>query len=263
METIEELVDKVPPLDKGGTFTGPSWDEAVPIFDALLKAEATSALVGMLKAVDDGQDYKARYLLHGLAQYLGRPDKAEARLKFSTALAAALSSDRPAAARGYCARQLQVIGGPEAVPALGKALADPEIGEYAAQARWAIRDGAAADFRKALDGPSRLAAIQALGVLKDVDSIDVLRKAAAEPAALWALARIGDAGAVELLLKAADVEPAFDRIKAASACLLLAENLLAVGKKVEAQRIYRHLEATRSDPAEAYLKELAVEALSR
>lgn len=262
METIEELVDKVPPLDKGGTFTGPSWDEAVPILDALLKAEATSALVGMLKAVDDGQDYRPRYLLHVLAQYLGRPEKEEQRRKFSTALAAALSSDKPAAVRGYCARQLQVIGGPEAVPALGQALADPGIGEYAAQALLAIREGAAAEFRKALDGPSRLAAIHALGVLKDVEAVEALRKAA-EPAALWALARIGDAGAVDLLLKAADVEPAYDRAKAASACLLLAENLAAAGKKAEAQRIYKHLEATRTEPSEAYLRNLATDALAR
>ncbi len=267
LETIEELVDKIPPLDKGGTFTAPPWEEAIAIFDALLKADATAALVGMLKPVDDGQDYKARYILHGLAQYLGRPGKEEPRLKFSTALAAQLASDRPASARGYCARQLQVIGGPEAVPALGKALADPEIGSYAAQALLAIRDGAAAEFRKALAGPSRLAALQALGILKDVESVDALRQAAAAPetrlTAVWALANIGDAGAVDLLLKAADVEPGFDRIKGASACLLLAENLLAAGKKAEAQRIYKHLEATRTEPSEAYVRDLAAEGLTR
>ncbi len=267
LETIEELVDKIPPLDKGGTFTAPPWEEVIVLFDALLKADAIPALVGMLKAIDDGQDYKARYLLHGLAQYLGRPGKEADRLKFSAALAAQLSSERPASARGYCARQLQVVGGPEAVPALGKALADPEVGPFAAQALLAIRDGAAAEFRKALAGPSRLAALHALGTLKDVESIDALRQAAAAPEtrliAVWGLANIGDAGAVDLLLKAADVEPVSDRQKGTSACLLLAENLLAAGKKADAQRIYQHLEATRTEPSEAYVRNLASEALAR
>jgi HEAT repeat protein len=263
---IPELVEKIPPLDKGGTFTAPAWDEAIPIFDGVLKADGVGAVVAMLKDVDDGQDYKARYVLHGLAQYLGRPGKEEARARFSTALAGQLAGDRPASVRGYCARQLQVVGGPEAVPALGRALADPDVCEYAAQALLAIGQGAASEFRKALPtaaGAARLTILQALGVLKDVEAVDALRKAAADPetrlVAAWALANIGDAGAVDLLLKAADVEPGYDRIKGASACLLLADNLRAAGKVEEAKRICRHLKATRTDPSEAYLQEIAAE----
>jgi hypothetical protein len=268
-EGVPELVDKMPPLDKGGTFTAPAWDEAIPIFDAILKADGVSAVIDLLKPVDDGQDYKARYVLHALAQYLGRPGKEDARVKFSTALAAQLSGDKPASVRGYLARQLQVIGGREAVPALGKALADPEICEYAAQALLAIGDGAAPEFRKALPavkGPSLVTVLQAFGVLKDVEALDALRKAAAEPEtrliASWGLANIGDSDGVDLVLKAADVEGQ-DRAKGTSYALLLAEKLRAAGKKAEAVRIYKHLETTRTDPSEAYVRELAVEALSR
>ena len=28
-ENVAELVDKIPPLDKGGTFTAPPWEEAI------------------------------------------------------------------------------------------------------------------------------------------------------------------------------------------------------------------------------------------
>lgn len=265
-EGVPELVDKMPPLDKGGTFTAPSWEEAIPVFDAILKADGVGAVIDLLKPVDDGSDYKARYVLHGLAQYLGRPGKEEARVKYSTALAVQLSSERSAGARGYLARQLQVIGGRETVPALGKALADPEIYEYAAQALLAIREGAAEEFRKALPalkGPPRLTAIQALGVLKDVEALDIFRQAAAEPetrlTALWALANVGDAGSAAFLLKAADEAVGFDRIKATSACLALAEKL----PKADAAKIYKHLETTRTDPSEAYVRELATEALAR
>ena len=269
-EAILPLVDRIPPLDKGGTFTAPPWAEAIEIFDAVLKDDGVSAVIDLLKPVDDGQDYKARYVLHAMAQYLGRPGKEAARARFSTALASSLSSEKPASIRGYLARQLQVIGGREAVPALGKALADSDIFEDAAQALLAIREGAAEEFRKALPaltGPARLTALQALGTLKDVEAIDAFRQAAAEPetrlVATWALANTGDAGSVDLVLKAADVEPGYDRIKGTSACLLLAERLLAAGKKADAVRIYKHLEATRTDPSEAYVRELAVEGLAR
>lgn len=269
-EGIPELVDKIPPLDKGGTFTAPPWEEAIAIFDAVLKADGVAAVVDLLKPVDDGQDYKARYVLHGLAHYLGRPGKEEARVKFSTALALQLSSERPAAVRGYLARQLQVVGGREALPALGKALVDPELCEYAAQALLAIGDGAAAEFRKAypaLKGPARLTVLQAFGVLKDVEALDALRAAAKEPetrlVAVWGLANIGDADAVDLVLKAADVEAGHDRIKGTSFAFLLADRLLAAGRKAEAAKIWRHLESTRTDPSEEYVRELAVEALTR
>jgi HEAT repeat protein len=257
MNTIEELVVRIPPLDRKGTFTAPAWEESAAVFQGLLRLDATSALVGMLGPVDDGEDYKIRFILHGLAQYLGRPGLEAQRRKFSAALAAELSGQRPASVRGFCARQLQVVGGPEAVPALGKALADPEVGEYAAQALQAIGGAAAAELRQGLDGPSRLHALQALGALKDAESPET------RLTALWALANVGDAGSVDLLVKAADAPPGIERVKATSACLLLAENLVAAGKKDDAKRIYRHLEATRTEPHEAYVRELAADGLSR
>jgi HEAT repeat protein len=268
-EGVKEIVEKVPPLDKGGTFTGPTWDEAIGIFDAVLKADGVGAVVDLLQPVDDGQDYKARYVLHGLAQYVGRPGKEAERLKYCGALASRLTSDAPPAVRGYLARQLQVVGGPESVPALGKALLVPEICEDAAQALIAIQDGAAAEFRKALPaaaGPSRLTVLQALGVLRDAEAVGAFRRAAEDPetraTAVWALANLGDADSVDAVLKAADVD-GYERVKNTSAALLLAERLAAAGRKAEAKKIYLHLESTRTDASEAYVRELATEALAR
>ncbi len=273
-DKLAEIVGRVPELDKRGTFTGPSWEEAIPIFDAVLEGgrEHVAGVVAMLNPVDDGSDYRARYVLHGLAQYVGRPGKEAARATFAAALATQLGGDRPKPVQGYVARQLQVAGRREEAPALGKLLADPELFEYAAQALLAIRGGAAEEFRKALpelqDGP-RLTAIQALGALADAESAESFRKALADPdrdtrlAAAWSLARIGDAGAVDLVLKAADAEPGWERIKATSAALLLAEKLLSSGKKAEAAKIYRHLQATRQDASEAYVREAAADGLAK
>jgi hypothetical protein len=273
-EKLAEIVDRIPELDKRGTFTGPSWEEAIPIFDDVLLGgrDFIVGLVALLKDPDDGSDYRPRYLLHGLAQYLGRPGKESPRAIFAQALVTQLGGERPKSVQGFVIRQLQVIGGPEAAGALGSLLGDPDLFEYAAQALLAIRTGAAAQFRKAfpsLEGPPRLTTIQALGVLADRDSSPGLKKAATDPdreirlAAVWALARIGDPGASETVLKASDAEPGYERIKAASAALLFAENLLAAGRKADAQAVYRHLKETRGDPEEAYLRQIAQEGLTR
>jgi hypothetical protein len=271
-DKVAEAVDQVPALDKRGTFTGPAWEDLLPALDAVLAAgkDGVSAVVAMLKAVDDGADYKARYFIHVLAQYVGRPGKEAARAVFVDALASQLGGERPKGVQGYVARQLQVIGGKECAPALGKLLPDPELCEDAAQALLAIRAGAVEEFRKALPelkGGPRLTVLQALGVLADAASAEAMKAALGDAdremrlVGGWGLARVGDAASLDAVLKAADVEAGYERIKATSSALLLAENLLAAGKKAEAAKIYTHLKATRSDASEAYVAEVAAEGL--
>jgi HEAT repeat protein len=275
MDRIAEAVDRMPALDKRGTYTGPTWEEAAPIFDVVADAgrDGVLAVVGMLKDVDDGADYKARLVLHGLAQYLGRPGQEARRAAYVAALVSALGGERPKSVQGFLVRQLQIVGDSSAAPALGRLLADPELHEYAAQALLAIRNGAVEEFRKALPdlkGALRLTVVQALGVLADAASAEALRAdAAAADAdlrhlALWALARIGDPGAVDLALKAADAtEPRWDRLQAAALALQLADRLLETGRKAEAAKVYGRLKETRDDPSEAYLRDLAAEGLMK
>jgi HEAT repeat protein len=260
-DKIAELVDQIPALDKRGTFTGPSWDEAMPILDGVLAAgkDGVLAVLALLKEVDDGSDYKARYVIHALAQYVGRPGKEAARAVVAEALAAKPS--------GYAARQLQVCGTKSQAPALGRMLADPDLSEYAAQALLAIRDGAVEEFRKALPdlkGAPRITVLQALGVLADAASADAFKAAIADPdpdvrlIAGWGLARIGDG--VDLVIKATTADQVYERIKATSNALLLAERLVAAGKKADAAKVYQHL---KSDTFEKYVREIATEALAR
>jgi hypothetical protein len=272
-DKIAEAVDQVPALDKRGTFTGPAWEDILPALDAVLAAgkDGVVAVVAMLKDVDDGADYKARYFLHALAQYLGRPGKEAPRAMFVEALASQLGGERSKGVQGYVARQLQVIGGKDCAPALGRILADPELCEYAAQSLLAIRAGAAEEFRKALPelkGGPRLTVLQALGVLADAASAEAMKAALADAdremrlVGGWGLARVGDAASADALLKAADVEAGYERIKATSSALLLAETLQAAGKKADAAKIYKHLKATRSDPSESYVADIATERLT-
>jgi hypothetical protein len=272
-QDLAALVGKMPEPDKHGKLDGLPWPEAEKVYDEILRGgrENIVKLVGMLKEIDDGEDYKARYVIHGMALYLCRPEKKALREAFTAALVSQLGGDRPKPVQGFVVRELQVVGGKECAEPLGKLLADEELFEYAAMALLAIREGAVEQFRKALPaakGKRRLTAVQALGVLRDAVSVEALKKAAGDEdrdtrlAALWGLANIGDAGSADLVLKAGDAPAGWERIKATQACLLMAERLLAAGKKAEAAKIYRRLKETRSDPSEAYLREVAEKALA-
>jgi hypothetical protein len=178
-------------------------------------------------------------------------------------LASQLGGDRPKAVQKYVIEQLQVAGGKEVVGALGKMLLDEQLCEPAAQALTAIGDGAAEQFRNALaksSGKARLTIIQNLGVLADAGSASQLKTALGDEdreirlAAGWALANMGDSGSVDLLLRAAQTEETYECVKATKACLLLAERLLATGRKEPAVKIYERLRDTRNGSDEAYVR---------
>ena len=163
-----------------------------------------------------------------------------------------------------------MCAGTRSVQALGRFLTDPDLCDEAAAALVAIGAGAVEQLRQALPqarGRCRLVIIQSLGVLRDRPSAPALRQAASDAdrdtrlAALWALANIGDAESVDVLLKAAEAKPGYERIAATKACLLLAEGLVASGKKDTAGNVYKHLSKTRTDSYEAYVHDAAQAAL--
>lgn len=228
-------------------------------------------LVALLVEPGKGDDGKARYALHALAVAVCKPQDAKQRAMLVEALAGSLGGDRPKDVQAFVVRQLQIAGSKDAAPALGKLLLDAELCEFAAQALLAIKDGAAEQFRAALPkaGKQNVTIIQALGVLRDTASAEPLKGFVGDKdrdcrlASAWALANMGDAGSVDLLLKAADRDKeGYERIKATQSCLLLAEQLLAAGKKKEAARIYTHLKDTRTEPTEKHIKEAATKGLA-
>jgi HEAT repeat protein len=228
--------------------------------------EAVQRLVRLMTRSDDS---RLRHALHALTTFVSGKDVSERRA-FAEMLAAELNREQPKDVKAFIVRQLQLVGGREVAPALGQLLTDETLGDYAAQALLAIRDGAAEQFRAALPnaaGKLRLTAVQALGVLRDAGAADLLRKLVSDPdrdtrlAAGWALANIGDPGAAEALLRAADAD-GFERIRATDSCLLLAERLLAAGRKPEAATVYRRLRDTRTDPSERHVHEAATRGLA-
>ena len=156
-------------------------------------------VIDMLVEPGQGDDIKARYALHGLAVYVCTLKQKEGddsvRRDFSAVLASQLGGNRPKGVRAYLAQELEVAGGPEAVPALGKLLTDEELCDGAARAIVSIGAGAAEQFRAVLPqakGFARLTALQNLGVLRDAASAAAFQAALADAdreirlAAAWA-----------------------------------------------------------------------------
>jgi HEAT repeat protein len=290
---IAELVGRMPATDKelaggkpspkgdwetkgtGSKFTGPDPAVADKIVEEIYDGGRGSLQELLALVKDPGgpefKSYKAEYLVHCLVIYAGRPKKDAQRKLIIESLASQL--DKPQVetyTRDFFVRELQSIGDKTAVPALARLLTDEALCVPAAAALLSINDGVAEPLREALPnaaGKCRLAILQSLAVLKDLPSAAAFRSALTSAnreirlVGAWGLAQVGDASAVDLLLKAADVEAPWERIKATQACLLLAENLAAAGNRKSAIQIYTHLRDTRTTPKEKYIRDLSIKAL--
>jgi HEAT repeat protein len=277
-EKIKSLVEQMPKPDSRGILSEVKLEPTLKaISDLHAGGTATvRALADMLVEPGKGNDHQARYALHALAlhvcQLAGKNGDDKPREQFATALAETLADDRPKTVKEFIVRELQVCGGPEAAPALGRFILDDVLHEPAAQAMVAIGgERAANEFRQALPnarGRQRTTIVQNLGILRDQQSAKAIAAAAVDDdgeiraAAAWALANIGDPASIDACLKAAERAEGYERIQAGKSRLLLAERLRDAGMKAEARRVLGHLRETSSDESEAYLRNLAERALA-
>lgn len=273
-EKLKALVEQMPNPDSRGMYCTDIDQEKIERAVAEIQKGGRESLQGLIELQvppGAGDDTKAHYALHCVANRVLQMKDEQARKEFGETLAAQLGGNLPKPVQAYLCQELRWAGRREAVAALGKLLTDEELCEPAAMALVAIRDGAAEQFRAALPqakGKCRLNILQGLGAVRDAQAGEAFKQALADSdrevrlAAGWGLAQIGDAGSIALLLKAADVPPGWERIQATKHCLVLAEKLLAAGRKGEAAKVYTHLRDTRKDASEAYLRQAAEKALA-
>ncbi len=276
---VEELVGQLPNSDQPDAeskFTGPKW-EVVEKMCAEILAGGREKILALVDLVRDPSrerwtSFRAEYLLHALALYVGVQARREERRLLTETLASRIGGDAASkTVQAILLRELQVTGGRGVAEALGKVLLDEELCESATQALLATRRGAMEQIRAAFPraaGKCRVTLAQALGVLADAESIDALAGALGDPnrevrtGAVWALARIGDARGIDGVLKATGADDGWESTQAVKAALVLAEKLVADGKKSEAVRVYTHLRERFSDPKEKYIREAAERGLA-
>lgn len=275
-EQIKAIVEGIPSPDKGGTYV--NLDEAkIQQIDKAVSAlaeagrDAVDALINMLVEPGTGDDINPRWALHLLAVRASAPGNDAARRQYALAVAAHLGGERPKEVQKYLIEKLQIAGGQEVLGALGKALLDEELCDTAARALAAI--GGEAD-RQLLDawpkvrGRSRLSVIKKLAVLRCAAAAEIFRSALSDPdsdiriAGAWGAARIGDAAAVDAMLKCADAHEGWERINETDACMVLAETLAAAGKGEVAAKIYEHIGRTRNEQWEMPIRQAAERGLA-
>ena len=112
-------------LEDGKRFPSLPPDRATKLFDDILAAGegAVAGLIDGLNEVDDGKDWKVRFVLGALASHVGAKETAAGRKKLEKAYTAALQDDRPEAVRTFVTMQLQWFGGPGCVAAVAEQLA--------------------------------------------------------------------------------------------------------------------------------------------
>lgn len=272
-EQLKTLVDQMPDPDTRGMYTENIDKEKIDKAIAQIAEggrESVAGLIEMLGVPGSPENVKPHYALHCLANRTLAVRDEKARKELAETMAEGLGGDRPKHVQAYLCQELQWAGRKEAVAALGKLLLDEELVEPASMALAAIKDGAAEPFRAALpkaQGRCRLNILQGLGALEDTASIEAFREALTDPdqdvriVAGWALSRIGDGGSADALMKAAEVEPGWERVQTTKHCLVLAEKLAAADKGAESAKIYQYLIDSRTDPVEAYVREAAEKAL--
>ncbi|MFQ5810016.1 MAG: HEAT repeat domain-containing protein [Armatimonadota bacterium] len=270
---LAALVGTMPDADRDGKYTGPAPEEAQKVYDVVLEGGTASIaqLVGMLVPPGEAEDYKARYVLHGIAIYVGRPGAEAQRRMLGNALISTLSSDIHKEVKRFVIQELQFLGETRAVEPIGQFLLDEALCDDAAMALVAIREGAARTLAEALpdaDGQSQLPIIQALGELRDSESVPALIQALGEGyndarlAAAVALGKIGDGEAIEPMLRTAAAAHGFPRIAMRDACFVLAENLAGAGENDQAFGLYKRMWTAVGAWAEPQWRYAVVEGLA-
>jgi HEAT repeat protein len=292
-EEVDKLIESLPDLDSPppdpkkkeeqfvgkGKLTGPRWADAEKVCQAVLAGgpEAVRAVIARIKENDVGPAYKPRYLVHVLALYTARSGREADRATLVEGIRPELTGEQPKTIRAFLIRTLATFAEPSVIPSLAPLLLDEDLADAAARTMVTLThsakpsDAAGPLLASALahaKGRSRRAVVQALGDLRDSAAVEALLPLATDDdentrlTALWALARSGDARAVAPVLKATDETASWARRQAAKAAFVLAESLVAAGKRDDAAKVYEHLRSTRSDEQEAHVKAAAERALA-
>jgi hypothetical protein len=153
---IAAVLAKIPELEEGRRFPGLDPGLAPALFDEVLGGGdgAVAALADRLREVDDGTDWKARFLVHALATHVSAPGREDDRKRLAALYAAQLGGTRPKPVQTFVLQQLQLIAGPDTLGAVAPLLLDPDpqLCDAAAATMVAVGGASLPHLRSALEG---------------------------------------------------------------------------------------------------------------
>ncbi len=235
-----------------------------------LGPEAIKELCQMLSPAGKGDDNKARFALQGLSMYVSRPGAENERTMYVAAIVKTVQEKNHPQVKAFLFSQLQLAGKRESVEPLAKFLNDKKLCEPATQALLAINSdrvcGKLLEALPKLRGKNRITVTKALGQLRCEHAVnDLLRYAKSwEPnlrrTALYSLANIGHPSACGALAKASKSKNLYERTRAASLYLLLAERLAEEGYKDQCAKICCQVIEASGKSGHAHLRTAAVAA---
>ena len=119
---MNEWTGQLPELEDGRRFPGVEREVAEGIYEEALAAEGgIEVLADGLQEMDDGGDWKVRFLVRGLVNSVGAKGGANVE---ATLVAAAMDADRGPGVRAFLLEQVRFIAGEASVPAVVPALGE-------------------------------------------------------------------------------------------------------------------------------------------
>lgn len=217
------------------------------------KEEGVLQLIGMMKAPADGDNAKMEYALSGLTFYAGKADNEAKRLTVANAYIKALSTTTERETLAFIIRQLEIVGGNEAIPALTKYLANESLAGPAARALAA--NGSSAAEKALLDALRASSSnqikgdlVNALGFMKSTTAEEAVRKllnsgdSKLQQTVVQNLGVIGTKASLKDLAKLAkEANYVLDHNSATGAYLALIEKLIKDGEVKEAEKAAKNL----------------------
>jgi HEAT repeat protein len=273
MASASELLSQMPPLEGDKRIKPEEWDFMNRACDDALKSptESVKGVIDAFSDVDNGKDYRARYLLRGIVTIAALPENKGKLEEVIAAIAGKLSTVKGKEIQAALLRELRFAGTPSASKAIAEYATDEQLCSDACNALRSIKVGATALLVAAYPnskGKARIEIVHALAALGEAEGLATIQKALDEKeldtrlAAAWGIAQCGDATSADQLLKSVAGAADWEKISLTDSCMRLAERLAASGKKADAQKIYKGLAESHKGEGEEHVAEMCKKALS-
>lgn len=235
--------------------------------------EGLLALAEMLVDPEAGNNTKLEYALGGFSYYASQPGKEEFRQMSVEAYCQALEDIRNVENKTFIIRQLEMVGGEDAVSCLEGYLDEKPLCAPAARALVNINtfssNKALLQALKNSAGECRLSLVQALADTKFGEAAAIITPLAKSgddklrKLSLYALANIADPASAEILQEAArNKNFAFGTDNATAAYLLFGQRLLEKGQKQQAEKVAETLLKGAKEESRLYSRTAALELLT-